>query len=68
VIHVAVAAIGVVVGFFAANVLGAAVGLALIASRRISRDHQIPYGVFLALGAAVAIYADPTVHLHLRGL
>jgi leader peptidase (prepilin peptidase) / N-methyltransferase len=49
----------VVLGFFAANVVGAVVGLALIASRRMSRSDRIPYGVFLAAGCAVAVFAGP---------
>jgi leader peptidase (prepilin peptidase) / N-methyltransferase len=57
-----------VLGFFAANLVGAIIGIALIATKKLRRDQQIPYGVFLAIGAAVAIYADPTIHLHLRGL
>ena len=56
----------VLIGFFAANLLGAVIGLALIATHRIERDHPIPYGVFLALGAALAIYVGP-VHVHLKG-
>jgi leader peptidase (prepilin peptidase)/N-methyltransferase len=47
----------VVLGFFAANLIGAVIGIALIASKRISRQQQIPYGVFLALGCAVAVFA-----------
>jgi leader peptidase (prepilin peptidase)/N-methyltransferase len=47
----------VVLGFFAANLIGAIIGIALIASKRISRQQQIPYGVFLALGCAVAVFA-----------
>ena len=47
------------IGFFAANILGAAIGLALLAARRIERRQPIPYGVFLAIGAALAIYAGP---------
>jgi leader peptidase (prepilin peptidase)/N-methyltransferase len=46
-------------GFFAANVIGALVGIGLIVTKRMSRQQQIPYGVFLALGAAVALYAGP---------
>ncbi|HVB51602.1 MAG TPA: prepilin peptidase [Acidimicrobiales bacterium] len=46
-------------GFFAANVIGAVVGIGLIVTKRMSRQQQIPYGVFLALGAAVALYAGP---------
>lgn len=49
----------VVLGFFAANLIGAVVGLGLIATKRMSRHQQIPYGVFLALGVALAIYAGP---------
>ncbi len=47
----------VLLGFFAANVIGAVIGIALIATKRVSRQQQIPYGVFLAAGAALAIYA-----------
>jgi leader peptidase (prepilin peptidase)/N-methyltransferase len=46
-------------GFFAANLIGAVVGLTLIAMKKMSRQEQIPYGVFLALGTAVAIFAGP---------
>jgi len=56
----------VIIGFFAANLFGAAVGIALIAARKAQRDTPIPYGVFLALGAAFAIYFGPALHLHLR--
>ncbi|MEO9181353.1 MAG: prepilin peptidase [Acidimicrobiales bacterium] len=49
----------VILGFFAANLIGALIGITLIATKRISRDQPIPYGVFLALGAALAIYAGP---------
>ena len=57
-----------IIGFFAENLLGAVIGIALIATKRMRRDQPIPYGVFLALGAAVAIFADPSIHLHLRGV
>jgi leader peptidase (prepilin peptidase)/N-methyltransferase len=49
-----------VLGFFAANASGALVGVALIATKRIERDTAIPYGVFLAVGALIAIVAAPT--------
>jgi leader peptidase (prepilin peptidase)/N-methyltransferase len=49
----------VLLGFFAANLIGSIIGLTLIAMRKISRDQPIPFGVFLALGAALAIYAGP---------
>ena len=49
----------VILGFFAANLIGAIVGIVLIAAKKMSRDQPIPYGVFLALGAGLAIYAGP---------
>jgi len=49
----------VVLGFFSANLIGAIFGLALISTKRMHRRDQIPYGVFLALGVALAIYAGP---------
>jgi leader peptidase (prepilin peptidase) / N-methyltransferase len=49
----------VLLGFFAANLIGAVIGIALIASKRMSRQQQIPYGVFLAVGTLLAIFAGP---------
>jgi leader peptidase (prepilin peptidase)/N-methyltransferase len=49
----------VVLGFFAGNLIGLVIGVALIASKKIRRDQPVPYGVFLALGTAVALYAGP---------
>jgi leader peptidase (prepilin peptidase)/N-methyltransferase len=49
----------VLLGFFAANLIGAIIGIALIASKRMSRRQQIPYGVFLAVGTLLAIFAGP---------
>ena len=49
----------VLLGFFAANLIGAVIGITLIATKRMSRQQQIPYGVFLALGCAVAVFAGP---------
>ncbi len=51
----------VLLGFFAANLIGAVIGLTLIATHRIDRQQQVPYGVFLALGAAFAVFAGPEV-------
>jgi leader peptidase (prepilin peptidase)/N-methyltransferase len=48
-------------GFLAANLLGAIIGVALIATKRIGRKTPIPYGVFLAVGAFVAIYAGSPI-------
>jgi leader peptidase (prepilin peptidase)/N-methyltransferase len=49
----------VILGFFAANLIGAVIGVTLIAMKKMSREQPIPFGVFLALGAALAIYAGP---------
>lgn len=49
----------VILGFFAANLIGAIIGVTLIAMKKMSRDQPIPFGVFLSLGAALAIYAGP---------
>jgi leader peptidase (prepilin peptidase)/N-methyltransferase len=51
----------VLLGFFAANLIGAVVGLALIASKKMTRQQQIPYGVFLAAGTLLALYAGPEI-------
>jgi leader peptidase (prepilin peptidase)/N-methyltransferase len=60
--------VNVLIGFFAANLLGAVIGVSLIAAKRIERSTPIPFGTFLALGAAIAIYLGPNVHVHVRGL
>jgi leader peptidase (prepilin peptidase)/N-methyltransferase len=49
----------VVLGFFAANLIGAVIGIVLIATKKIERQQRIPYGVFLALGTALAVYCGP---------
>jgi leader peptidase (prepilin peptidase)/N-methyltransferase len=49
----------VLLGFFAANVIGAVVGIALIATKHMERQARIPYGVFLASGCALAVFAGP---------
>lgn len=49
----------VLLGFFSANLIGAFIGVALIATKRMSRDQPIPYGIFLAMGTALAIFAGP---------
>ena len=46
-------------GFFAANLVGAILGVSLIVTKRMSRNQQIPYGVFLALGTLLAVFAGP---------
>lgn len=55
-------------GFFAANLIGAIVGIALIATKRITRRQPIPYGVFLALGTALAFFAGPELLSHFTRL
>jgi leader peptidase (prepilin peptidase)/N-methyltransferase len=57
----------VLLGFFAANSIGAAIGIVLIVTKRVSRGQQIPYGSFLALGAAIAIFAGPQLLSTLGG-
>ena len=53
----------VVVGFLAANLLGALVGVALIALGRAGRRTALPYGVFLAAGSIFAVLlAAPVIH------
>jgi len=42
-------------GFFLANLLAAVVGFALIAARRAERGFAVPFGFYLALGAAVVL-------------
>lgn len=51
------------VGFFAANVLGLAFGLVLVARRHWEWHAKVPYGTFLALGAGIAIFVGPSLHL-----
>jgi leader peptidase (prepilin peptidase)/N-methyltransferase len=51
----------VLLGFFAANLIGALIGIALIATGRLERQTRIPYGVFLTLGCAVAVFAGPEI-------
>lgn len=54
-------------GFFLAFLLGSIVGILLIVAKRIDRKDHIPFGVFLALGAFIAVFAGrPLVDLYLR--
>lgn len=55
-----------VLGFFAANVLGLVFALLLMARGRWARHTKIPYGAFLALGAGIAIFAGPSFHVGWR--
>lgn len=58
----------VILGFFASNFLGAFIGLYLIATSKRTRDQPLPYGVYLALGTALALYAGPELLAPLQGL
>jgi leader peptidase (prepilin peptidase)/N-methyltransferase len=51
----------VVLGFFAANLVGAVIGGVLIATKQMERRSRIPYGVFLAVGCAIAVFAGPAI-------
>ena len=55
----------VVLGFFAANLIGAVIGLSLIAAQRMKREQPVPYGVFLSAGAALAHLRRPRDRLPL---
>jgi leader peptidase (prepilin peptidase)/N-methyltransferase len=48
-------------GFFLGFLLGAVVGLALIAAKRLERRSPVPFGVFLSAGAAIAVYAGEPI-------
>lgn len=43
------------IGFMAANAIGAAVGIGLILAGRATRKTQVPYGVFLGAGSILAV-------------
>ncbi len=50
------------VGFFAANLLGALVGVALIVAHKAGRRTPIPFGVFLSAGAFLALMFGSAIH------
>lgn len=53
----------VVIGFMAANVAGALLGVGLMLSGRATRKTALPYGVFLAGGSVIAILVGgPIIH------
>jgi leader peptidase (prepilin peptidase)/N-methyltransferase len=51
----------VLLGFFLANLAGAVIGIGLIAAKRMDRKSRIPFGVFLALGAATSVFVGAPV-------
>jgi leader peptidase (prepilin peptidase)/N-methyltransferase len=57
----------VLLGFIVANFVGAVIGIALIATHRMERQQQMPYGVFLAVGCVFAVFAGPEIVSHFTG-
>ncbi len=60
-----------VVGFFAAFIIGSVVGLVLLTARRVGRKGGIPFGPWMFAGAWVGIAAGAPIasgYLHLVGL
>ncbi|MBV9660604.1 MAG: prepilin peptidase [Acidimicrobiales bacterium] len=49
-------------GFLGANLIGAVVGLSLIAAKRMGRKTLVPFGVFLSIGAFLALFLGGTIH------
>lgn len=50
------------IGFLAANFIGAVVGVGLIAAGKAGRKTPIPFGVYLSIGAVVAIAFGGAIH------
>lgn len=50
-----------ILGFFASNFIGALIGLFLIASKKRTKDQPLPYGVYLSLGTALALFAGAEI-------
>jgi leader peptidase (prepilin peptidase)/N-methyltransferase len=48
--------------FLGANLIGVVVGLAVIAVKRSGRKTPIPFGVFLSIGAFLAMFAAGSIH------
>jgi leader peptidase (prepilin peptidase)/N-methyltransferase len=49
------------IGFMAANLLGAAVGIGLIVANKARRTTPLPYGVFLAAGSLFALWLGASI-------
>jgi leader peptidase (prepilin peptidase)/N-methyltransferase len=57
-----------VLGFFTAFLLGALVGVALMATKRRGRKDAVPFGPFLAAGTVVAsLWAGPILRWYSGG-
>lgn len=52
---------GVAVTFVVGCLLGAGAGMALVLMRRAGRRTRLPFGLFLAAGALVALFAGPVI-------
>jgi leader peptidase (prepilin peptidase)/N-methyltransferase len=66
-----VAIASAVVGLFVAFILGAVVGVILIARRKAGRGSRVPFGPFLLMGAAVGLLVGEslgTAYLDMVGL
>ena len=50
------------IGFLAANLIGALVGIALMVAKRAGRTTPVPFGVFLAVGAFLTVLFGGAVH------
>ena len=50
------------VGFLAANLVGSVIGVILMATGKAGRKTLVPFGVFLAIGAVLAIAFGGLVH------
>ena len=58
----------VVLGFFAAFLLGAVVGVALMVTKRRGRKDAVPFGPFLAAGTALAgLWGEPILRWYTGG-
>ena len=53
-----VSPIALLQGFLVANVLAAVIGLVLIAAHKAERRSAVPFGLYLALGAAIVLVAS----------
>jgi leader peptidase (prepilin peptidase)/N-methyltransferase len=54
----------VILGFFVSNLVGALVGVTLIATKKMRRDQPVPYGVFLAIGTVLTVLIGPMLLAH----
>ncbi len=58
----------VVLAFFASNLIGLVISVALLAGKKMRRDQPVPFGVFLAMGTALALFAGPELLHPLQNL